>query len=135
MNTKHTLAAVLTGTVGLACFLVLIGCETASTNADVAVIVVEPEVSYIEGAGTGVLLKASAQAFAPDDAGQPIGTTNKLEGLYLPLEWRVSDTSLGLIAETVANSAVYVSLGPQGANVITVRDQAGNEGIAIVNQM
>jgi hypothetical protein len=55
--------------------------------------------------------------------------------LALPLEWRVSDPSLGDIRSQSGAKAIYtLNPGQKGDNVITVRDQYKNEGSAIVTQ-
>ncbi|MFT5123276.1 MAG: hypothetical protein ACI9TH_002541 [Kiritimatiellia bacterium] len=53
---------------------------------------------------------------------------------FLPLRWSVGDPSLGNIVSSSGLSAVYRSTGRAGSNSITVRDQADNEGLALVNQ-
>jgi hypothetical protein len=68
--------------------------------------------------------------------------------LALPLEWRVSNPAIGIIREASGSNAVYEaytqvrvdtngvsSMGVMpGANVVTARDQYGNEGSAGVTQ-
>lgn len=72
-------------------------------------------------------------------------STNQVPGfsyqLALPLTWSVSDPSQGSIAGNSGDyyhggvTALYVPTGNPGQNIITVRDQYGNEGFAMVTQM
>ncbi|HMP73824.1 MAG TPA: hypothetical protein PKE55_11240 [Kiritimatiellia bacterium] len=56
-------------------------------------------------------------------------TTN----LAFPLEWSVSDSSLGRIIASADASAVFESAGRvAGITIVRVRDQAGREGQATV---
>jgi hypothetical protein len=60
-------------------------------------------------------------------------TANVSGALALPLEWRVSNASLGWIANHSGSNAVYKgNRNAKGDNIITVRDQYGNEGSAVV---
>lgn len=62
-------------------------------------------------------------------------TAGVSNSLALPLEWRVSNEALGHIASQSGTKAVYVAnRGMRGENVVTVRDQYGNEGSAAVTQ-
>ena len=55
--------------------------------------------------------------------------------LALPLAWRVSNTGLGNIISSSGSNATYsANSGRTGDNIVTVRDQYGNEGSAVVNQ-
>lgn len=55
--------------------------------------------------------------------------------LALPLEWSVSNPSLGDIRSQSGAKAIYkANTGRKGDNVITVRDQYKNEGSAVVTQ-
>ena len=66
--------------------------------------------------------------------------------LALPLEWRVSNPDIGVIQASSGSNAVYEAFRQSspdsngvyallpGANVITARDQYGNEGSAGVTQ-
>lgn len=62
--------------------------------------------------------------------------------LALPLEWRVSNPDIGAIQASSGSNAVYEAFRQSassdallpGANVITARDQYGNEGSAGVTQ-
>jgi len=56
--------------------------------------------------------------------------------LALPLEWRVSNSGLGWIASHSGSNAVYKgTTGAKGDNIITARDQYGNEGSAVVTHL
>jgi hypothetical protein len=54
--------------------------------------------------------------------------------LNLPLQWSVADATLGRIQAEAGVTAVYLSTGKIGNNVVTVRDQSGVEGVAAVSQ-
>ncbi len=54
--------------------------------------------------------------------------------LHYPLEWSVEHPALGSIRRASGHSAVYESTLWSGVNVVTVRDQAGAEGLATVEQ-
>lgn len=54
--------------------------------------------------------------------------------IIYPLEWSVAYPYIGDVVAQSAASAVYLHTSPYaGGNVITVRDQIGREGIAVVN--
>ena len=100
--------SVLTGSI--------LGCD--STSSESSGILVEPPSAVIAGQGS-VFFTA-------------VVDTNR--NLILPLEWSVDEAALGRISESAGLSAVYVSSGAQGASAITVRDQSGRDGLAVVNQ-
>lgn len=54
--------------------------------------------------------------------------------IFYPLEWTVSDSSLGTVREAAGDSAVYVASDIEGVNTVTVRDQTGSEGVASIIQ-
>jgi uncharacterized protein YceK len=54
--------------------------------------------------------------------------------LNLPLKWTVADSSLGTIQAQGGVTAIYLSTGKIGNNTVTVRDQAGEAGVAEVSQ-
>ena len=59
--------------------------------------------------------------------------TDTLADLFYPLEWSVSDPSLGIILSSTGDSAIYRSFaGAAGANIVHCRDQSGREGQAVV---
>ena len=61
-------------------------------------------------------------------------STNSQRALSLPLEWSVSDPSLGNIVAASGWQAIYARLGKSGNNVVTAKDQYGSEGHAVVSQ-
>ncbi|OGV66896.1 MAG: hypothetical protein A2283_23085 [Lentisphaerae bacterium RIFOXYA12_FULL_48_11] len=96
----------------------LSGCESAD---GVDGLTLDPSsVSLTPGGGSNSVVFTAA-----------LNTTNELA---YPLEWSVSDGSLGSISASTANSAVYRSTGKNGSNVVKAKDQYGNEGVATVNQ-
>jgi hypothetical protein len=55
--------------------------------------------------------------------------------LAFPLEWRVSSDKMGYIKNPSGSQALYVANKYYyGQNIVTVRDQYGNEGSAVVTQ-
>jgi len=55
--------------------------------------------------------------------------------LAFPLAWRVSNSALGNIISASGSNATYqANAGKTGDNVVTVTDQYGNEGSAVVTQ-
>ena len=114
---------------GMLCLAVglLAGCESASTDTGITV---TPEETTLEGIGATVLLTASS----PTPPVTAADGTNIEVTLYLPLEWTVSNPDLGGILASAGYTAVYECNGTIGQNVITVTDQAGNEGEAAVSQ-
>ena len=94
----------------------ILGCD--STSSENSSIPVEPPTAIIAGQGS-VLFTA-------------VMVTN--QNLILPLEWSVDEPALGRISESAGLSAVYVSSGALGTSAITVRDQSGRDGLAVVNQ-
>jgi hypothetical protein len=64
-----------------------------------------------------------------------VSTLNTNGQLYLPLEWTVSDPELGTIDHSDGLTAVYMMNDRVGVNTITVRDQAGASGLAVVDQL
>ena len=98
---------------GLAAIHLLTGCESSTTDANITVS--PSSETRTAGSDSHILFTAS-------------GSTN----LYLPLEWSVSNESLGHIVESRGDEAVYESTGTPGDNIITVRDQGVSEGVAVV---
>lgn len=64
-----------------------------------------------------------------------ISTNSQGSALGLPLEWLVTDTSLGRIVGAGGYRALYVRYSANGMNTIIARDQYDNEGFATVRQM
>ncbi len=72
---------------------------------------------------------------AKDAMDYDVSGTNSLSAqILLPLEWSVLDPAMGRIMASGGYSAVYESYGPRGQNYVVVRDQAGREGIAAIEQ-
>jgi hypothetical protein len=105
--------------LAVAICLLIVGCES-STSSNSA-IVITPESASLSSSN----LVATFTASGVD--------TNTV--LNLPLQWSVSDSSLGTIQAEGGVTAVYVSTGKIGSNAVKVRDQAGDEGVAAVGQM
>lgn len=55
--------------------------------------------------------------------------------LSLPLEWRVANPQLGTITQSAGFMAVYANSGQVGVNTVSVRDQYGAEGFAVITQV
>ncbi len=95
------------------------GCET---GGDTVALTVTP--SYVDLTTSGTNLTQT----------QTFTVTGGLRELSLPLEWRVSNQSLGAIAEAGGTTASYITTGVSGDNSIIVEDQYGAEGVATIRQ-
>lgn len=95
-----------------------LGCETTETTD--TVIAVSPGEVVVTNAAQTVVFTAS------------YASTNV--ALAMPLQWSVSDDSLGIIKSSAGMTAIYESKGKVGNNSVTVKDQGQAEGVAIVNQ-
>jgi len=95
------------------------GCEKTTTGKTLAV---TPAASEI-GPGQAVALTAAI----------PQADREKRQ-IYYPLEWAVSNGALGSIRDAAGDTAVYVAGDSEGVNTVTVRDQAGAEGVASIAQ-
>jgi len=120
--------AVVAGMAACAAFMA--GCETAESDANAFVLEVSPQLVEIDGgAATSVIFTATAKPFGGGASTSVVGS------IFLPLRWTVSNRSLGSIAGSAGNQALYSSIpGTEGQNIVTVSDQAGSEGMAVVNQ-
>ncbi|MBN1676045.1 MAG: hypothetical protein JXR37_33685 [Kiritimatiellae bacterium] len=96
----------------------LVGCESSTTD-EISITVDPSSATLIHGNGA-VVFTAAAHSNAPT--------------LFLPLEWSVSDSTLGRIESSAGVSAVYIGSGQLGTQAITVRDQGEAEGVAAVYQ-
>jgi hypothetical protein len=121
--------AVVAGMAAGAAFIA--GCETAESDANAFVLEVSPQLVELSGgAATSVIFTATAKSFSGGGS-----STSAVGSIFLPLRWAVSDRSLGSIAGAAGNQALYSNVpGTEGQNIITVSDQAGSEGMAVVNQ-
>jgi len=138
------LCSILRGTLAaiLGCFAMIAGCESGTTDSEE--ILVAPSIANISASkGDGVLFvvnSALGSTFSTSTTtnGSTVttttssGTTNQT--LFYPLEWSVSTPSLGFIRTSSGNTAIYESLGGRGNNIVTVRDQDGKTGQAVVVQ-
>jgi hypothetical protein len=62
-------------------------------------------------------------------------TATSVGSLAMPFEWSVANPALGTIASQSGSNALYVAnAGQKGENIVTVKDQYGNEGFAAVHQ-
>ena len=144
MNTKQLRQALASLAVIGACGWTT-GCDRAETDTALAV---DPARSTISGTGATVFLTAfdpdqGVYTYSPEPSeyraakaswDSEASQTNALNSqLILPLKWQVSNPSLGRIARSAGYSAVYESFGGRGQNYVTVEDQVGREGIAVVN--
>lgn len=93
------------------------GCESAEGTDGVGV---SPGSVTLGGSNATSAVIFSAQVKSP---------------LAMPLAWSVANTTLGNIVSQSGSNATYrASPGHKGDNVVTVRDQYGNEGSAVVTQ-
>ena len=101
--------------------LAIIGCESTSTSDEGFYVYIqgteESSAEVTAGEYDAVYLEAS------------VAGTNEV---YYPLVWSVNNSHLGTITRSAGLSATYESTGQLGNNVITAKDQAGQEGIAII---
>ena len=95
------------------------GCESTSTADEV--ITLTPASATLTGEGATASFVAS------------ITSTNA--ELVLPLEWAVGSGNLGRILSTAGLTAIYESNGNIGNNTISVMDQVGQAGVAVINQV
>ncbi len=95
------------------------GCESTSTADEV--ITLTPASATLTGEGATASFVAS------------ITSTNA--ELVLPLEWAVGSGNLGRILSTAGLTAIYESNGKIGNNTISVKDQVGQAGVAVINQV
>ena len=118
MSNKKIMLSGLLAVVCMGLLSVLIaGCEDAKGINGLAL--VPPSASLgVTGGGTNV-----------------VGFTALIRSdLALPLKWSVANAALGAIVGSSGSNAVYVANAQPGDNIITVRDQYGNEGSAAVHQ-
>ena len=102
----------------LAVAWLLAGCEGSSTNRGITL---SPSSVALTNRTGAVTFTAAAV------------DTNQT--LFLPLEWQVSDPSLGRIVSSFGITAVYEGFGGQGNNTVIVKDQSDSEGVALVQQL
>jgi hypothetical protein len=95
------------------------GCEKTTTRA---VIDISPEAAAVEAKGAVTFTASIPEA------------ERETRQLYYPLDWQVSNPGLGSVRQTAGDTAVYVAGDSEGINTITVRDQAGAEGVAAITQ-
>lgn len=111
----------LAGMVAVVACVFCAGCENTETGMTLTV---TPATSVINTNGV-VLLKA----------GLPENTSsNETRQIYFPLSWSVSNSKIGFLRDMAGDSAVYEGRNAKGVNTVTVRDQAGAEGIAVITQ-
>ena len=103
--------------------VVLLGCEETQQRRELSV---TPNTAELSRAGDRVVLTA----LVPDVRA---AATNTVSGLLYPLEWSVTDSTMGRIVSSTANAAVYECTVGDGENVVVVRDQGDREGLATIN--
>lgn len=90
------------------------------------------------GGTDGISLSPASVTFGngSSNATSAVVFTAQVSGtLALPLQWRVSDSALGNIISAAGSNATYrANSGRKGDNIVTVTDQYGNEGSAVVTQ-
>jgi hypothetical protein len=89
-------------------------------------ITVTPAVTTLEGPSATVLTASPAE--------DGVVSSNRVEALYLPLTWWVSDPELGNITASGGYTAVYSSTTKEGQNTVFVSDEVGAEGNAVIIQ-
>ena len=116
MKNQHSFTAILVFFLAATFLVLTVGCETGE---DTAGLTISPSESTLTLTNNAVVLSVSS---------------NQLTDLSLPLTWSVNNPSLGNIAGSGGSTAVYTRSTPNGSNVITVQDQRGARGVAVVNQ-
>ena len=112
VNTWFTIGIIIAGLAGV----VIVGCESTKTTDNV--ITITPANPTLTNDYQTVMFTASAN-----------GTNTSL---VLPLSWSVSNPERGTISASGSMMAVYQGTRLGGENMVTVRDQGDNEGVAIV---
>jgi len=90
-----------------------------------------------EAKGVGGLeVDPSSVTLSADDTSEVLEVVGGIADntLALPLEWRVSDPSLGQIVAMSGRTAVYRRTSANGVNTVTVRDQFEREGYVTITQ-
>lgn len=123
MKTKWIQAIVAVAAVAVAGGL-MAGCDDAETDSALQIV---PANSVITGQGTTLFLTAS------DPDAVDASATNLNDMAILPLQWSVSNPTLGRILSSAGYNAVYESHGGRGQNIVIVTDRFGREGLAVVN--
>ena len=126
-------------------FSTISGCDSATTDS--AEIVISPTIAHLSATkGDGVLFAVNnyvggtfSTSTSTSTNGNTVSTTTSSSSgtnqtLYYPLEWSVSSPSLGYIKSSTGRTAIYESLGGAGNNTVSVRDQDGKKGQAVVVQ-
>lgn len=98
--------------------VLVVGCEKADGPEGLRV---DPSSVVLEGGSNSVVFTVSIP-------------TNGGRAFPLPLRWSVSDSSLGSIARSSGESAVYFRSDRDGDNIIVVKDEYDREGFATVKQ-
>jgi hypothetical protein len=91
-------------------------------------------IDQLLNAGMG-LSPATATLATPGDVLTFAVTNASPDSLALPLEWSVSDSSMGNISASGGLTAIYVSHDQRGNNLVFVRDQMGASAWALVQQI
>jgi hypothetical protein len=129
---KERLYSVLTALAAAALFGV--GCEkgTGTQGLIIEPAVVEFASEQVEQDTTNGTVTVQVDG---DDTVVFTVTSNSLRQLSFPLQWAVSRPDLGTITSASGPSAVYVrGRNRVGVNVVSAKDQYGEEGFATVYQ-
>lgn len=99
----------------------------------------EGAVAINQGSGDTPIsfLKLTPSSSDPLEGVQTVTFTASAEkgDLALPITWSVRDATLGKILSSAGATAVYQSTVKVGDNTVTARDQSGQEGTAVINQI
>lgn len=128
---KSLLAAVMVVGCGLSALFLSAGCEEVNTDS---ALIILPDKAVLTNRGDTVTLTVWDADYPPPPDMYPSGITNLQEKILLPLEWRVSNPALGIIAAQGGYTAIYESSGRIGQNYIWARDRGGREGVAAIEQ-
>ena len=118
--------------LGVAAAWMLAGCETYS-NVDREIVITPAEVGFTNFVkNLSYVQTFYAGEHSTNSEATTNGTVTLSTNLYYPLEWRVSDPSIGVIIDSTGNSAIYRTFpNIAGVNIIYCRDQSGREGQAV----
>lgn len=112
---KKMLVLVLMVVAGIVASAIMSGCDSAEGTEGISL---SPSSATLSSGTNAVVFSAQAKS-----------------ALALPLEWSVSNGSLGYITRGSGSNAVYTAYsGKTGNQVVSVKDQYGNEGFASVIQ-
>ncbi|MBN2300887.1 MAG: hypothetical protein JXN60_00090 [Lentisphaerae bacterium] len=101
----------------------------------ISVLAVVLATSCEENGGFVLSVEPSDSTIGPNIASMTMAVMSGTRDLSLPLKWKATNSNLGYIAQDHGLYAVYICTSQHGINTVTVRDQYGAKGIAVINQV